>query len=275
VLVARQVDFGDLDAVRVAVEMTHNYLNLALENLAGGDLRTAVENLRDTHLVLLFRLGVSLTIDLKKRASDLMRRLGLDPTRSREVPYFDTPYREAIAGFTMRQPRFFGGLDGTGSVQMRDFRSMRDVHLGYAILDQIQAAQDLFKSLFSIDIASPGFRASMAGSGNDIRLSQILLTAFARDALDGRFVPEPVEASRLNALRDRIMTPNERPARLNDGFRDLVESTLDQKLDAGVRKNSAAFINSCLNILEEEFGSLDRHERIDARFMQSILLRHG
>jgi hypothetical protein len=35
VLVAKQVDFGDPDAVRVAVEMTHHYLNLALEHLAG------------------------------------------------------------------------------------------------------------------------------------------------------------------------------------------------------------------------------------------------
>ena len=38
VLVARSVDYGDLEAVHVAVEMTHNYLNLALEHLASGDL---------------------------------------------------------------------------------------------------------------------------------------------------------------------------------------------------------------------------------------------
>src|SRR5258708_28755154 len=64
VLVARAIDFGDLEAVRVAVEMTHNYLNLALEHLAGGDLQAAIEHLRDTPLKLLLRLGVSLKIDL-------------------------------------------------------------------------------------------------------------------------------------------------------------------------------------------------------------------
>src|SRR5207302_4194916 len=61
VLVARSVDFGDLEAVRVAVEMTHDYMNLGLENLAGGELASAIEHLRATHLKLLFRLGVSLT----------------------------------------------------------------------------------------------------------------------------------------------------------------------------------------------------------------------
>ncbi len=38
VLVARAVDFGDPEAVRSAVEMTHDYLNLALEHLASGEL---------------------------------------------------------------------------------------------------------------------------------------------------------------------------------------------------------------------------------------------
>ncbi len=76
VLVARSVDFGDLEAVRVAVEMTHNYMNLALEHLAGGDLKIAIEHLRDTHLQQLFRLGVSLTIDLRKRAETVVAKLG-------------------------------------------------------------------------------------------------------------------------------------------------------------------------------------------------------
>src|SRR5208282_4894554 len=86
VLVARAVDFGDPEAVRISVEMTHNYLNLGLEHLAGGDLAAAIEYLRDTHLQLLFRLGVSLTIDLRKRAEGVLTKLGFTLGRTREVP---------------------------------------------------------------------------------------------------------------------------------------------------------------------------------------------
>src|SRR5579863_6648894 len=96
VLVARSVDFGDLEAVRVAVEMTHNYMNMGLEHLAGGDLKIAIEHLRDTHLQQLFRLGVSLTIDLRKRAETVVANLGLAADRTREIPYLDSPFREAI-----------------------------------------------------------------------------------------------------------------------------------------------------------------------------------
>src|SRR5215472_1762063 len=115
VLVARSVDFGDPEAVRVAIEMTHNYLNLGLENLAGGELASAIEHLRDTHLQLLFRLGVSLTIDLRKCAVKLMNKLGLSSERPREVAYLDSPYREALAGILGRQPQFYGGLERNDS----------------------------------------------------------------------------------------------------------------------------------------------------------------
>ncbi len=270
VLVARQVDFGDLDAVRRAVELTHNYLNLGLEHLAGGDLTAAVEHLRDTHLKLLFRLGVSLTIDLRKRAQAAFARLGLDGKRAREIPYLDSPCREALAGFLARQPRFYAGLDRAGAVELRDFRAMRDLRLAYAACEQVEAIADLLRDLLGLEIAAPAFRAMVAG--REVQLSQILLTALSRQALDGRLTPEPIEADRLLELRRGIMTPGGAPARLNDGFRSLVEGTLERRLDERARSRGDGFINSCLNRLEAEFAELDPAQPIDPRFIRSVLI---
>jgi Family of unknown function (DUF6178) len=270
VLVARSVDFGDPEAVRIAVEMTHNYLNLGLENLAGGHLGAAIEHLRATHLQLLFRLGVSLTIDLRKRAAALMSKLGLDSRRPREVPYLDSPYREALAGFLQRQPQFYGGLDRDGSAAMRDFRSIHDLHVGYAALEQLDAVPDMFKSLVGLDIASPAFRANIAG--HEIRLSQILLTMLARQSLDGRVVLEPLEATRLREARGVIMTAS-RPARLSEQFHQSVRMVLETRLDPVLRARSDAFVNSCLNMLEEDLAELDAAQEIDPRFIRSLLIR--
>jgi hypothetical protein len=276
VLVASAVDFGDLEAVRVAVEMTHHYLNLGLENLAGGELNNAIEHLRDTHLKLLFRLGVSLTIDLRKRAEQITAALGLDPARVKEISYLDSPYREALAGFLERRPRFFEGLSGNGSVAMRDFGAMRDVHLGHAVLDQIEAMRDLFQSLLAINIAAPAFRAETAG--REIRLGQILITAFARAAIDRkpdqRLTPAPIEASRLGELYMAIMTPGGRPARLTEGFRRQVETALAARMDFPARARSAGFVASCLSVLEEDLAELDPRA-IDPRFLRSLLIRRG
>ncbi len=276
VLVASAVDFGNLEAVRVAVEMTHHYLNLGLEHLAGGDLDTAIEHLRATHLKLLFRLGVSLTIDLRKRAEEVTARLGLDPAHGRDIAYLDSPYREALGGFLERRPRFFGGLDAGGSVTMRDFVSMRDLHLAYATLDQIETIRELFTKLLAIEIASAAFRAETAG--REVRLGQILITALARAALERdtghRLTPAPIEASRLGELYAAIMTPGGRPARLTDDFRQMVEATMTARLDATARARAAAFVGSCLSVLEEDLAELDPRA-IDPRFLRSLLVRRG
>jgi hypothetical protein len=271
VLVARAVDFGDLEAVQLAVEMTHNYLNLGLEHLAGGNLKTAIEHLRETYLHLLFRLGVSLTIDLRKRAENVVAKLGLTPHRSREIPYLDSPYREALAGFLQRQPQFYGGLDGNGAVEMRDFRAMRDLHLGYAMIEQIDAMPELLKALLGLDIASAAFRANIAG--HEIRLSQILLTAFARLAIDRRLVLEPLEPDRLAAVHAATMTRGGKPAHLSESFQRIVHEALANRLDQTSRARAAAFVSSCLNLLEEEFADLDPSEPIDPRFIRSLLVQ--
>ncbi len=277
VLVARSVDFGDLDAVRVAVEMTHDYLNLGLEHLAGGDLQNAIEHLRDTHLKLLFRLGVSLTIDLRKRAEEIMTALGLSVNRMREIAYLDSPYREGLAAVLGRQPRFYAGLDRTGAVEMRDFRTMGDLHMCYAMLEQIRAIPELFRALLGIDIAAPNFRAQIAA--REIRLSQILLTALARNALEHRMVPEPIEDTRLSAMRTAVMTPsNGRSARLSEEFRAMVEQALSTRLDHldhEVQQQSRDFVNSCLNLFEEEFADLGGEREIDGRFIGSVLVRQS
>ncbi len=269
VLVARSIDFGDPEAVRTAVEMTHHYLNLGLENLAGGDLHTAIDDLRDTHLKLLFRLGISLTIDLRTRAQESLKRLGLSAERSTELPYLDSPYAEGLAGFLQRLPRFHAALDRGGSVELRDFSSMRDLHLGYALLDQIDAVPGVFRGLLGLEVAAPAFRAAVAG--RDIKLSQILLTALVNLALDRRLTPAPIAASRLGAVR-ALLTESV-PARLGDGFRDLVARTLEARLAPEMRRHGADFVNSCLNVFEEEYAELEAGRPIDPRFVRSLLLR--
>jgi hypothetical protein len=189
----------------------------------------------------------------------------------REISYLDSPYREALSGFMARQPRFYGGLDGSGAVVMRDFRTMRDLHLSYAILDQVDSAAELFHGLFNVDIGSPNFRPQMAA--REIRLSQLLCTAIARLGLDNRISIEPIEGSRLTAMRGAIMTGE--PGRLSDEFRTKLHHAIAEKLDEGARKRTAHFLNSCVNLLEEEFANLGGELRIDPRFIESVIVREG
>jgi hypothetical protein len=270
VLVARAIDFGDPEAVRQAIELTHHYLNLGLEHLAGGDLKTAIDYLRDTHLKLLLRLGVSLTIDLRKRAEALVASLGFAPGKVRSISYLDSPYREALEGFLLGAPRFYAGLDRQPSASLRDFREMRDLHVAYGVLAQLEGMAPLFAGLLGLDLASAPFRAEVAG--REIRLSQILLTALVNQALGAPLTPAPIAASRLPEVRRTVMT-GQAPARLTDDFRGMVSVALSERLEEGVLKRTEDFVRSCLNLLEEEFAELDPAVPIDPRYIRSLLLR--
>ncbi len=270
VLVARAIDFGDPDAVREAIELTHHYLNLGLEHLAGGDLKIAIDYLRDTHLNLLLRLGVSLTIDLRKRAEALVTSLGFAPGKVRSIAYLDSPYREALEGFLQTAPRFYGGLDRQPSESMRNFKEMRDLHVAYGVLTQLESMAPLFAGLLDLDITSATFRAHVAG--REIRLSQILLTAMVNQALDGKLTPAPIAASRLPEVRRTVLTPDT-PARLTESFRQMVNNTLATHLEEAPLKRTEDFVRSCLNLLEEEFSELEPSAPIDPRYIRSILLR--
>ncbi|MGH7907892.1 MAG: DUF6178 family protein, partial [Candidatus Binataceae bacterium] len=232
---------------------------------------SAIEHLCETHLKLLFRLGVSLTVDLRTHTEAIVAKLGLASGRPHDIPYLDSPWREAMAGFLERRPRFYAGLDSAGAMAMRDFRAMADLHLAYRMLDQIAVVPDLFRKLLNIDIASPGFRAESAL--REVRLSQIFLTALVRNALDGSPAVIPLEADRLGAMRAAAMTPGEPPSQLNAEFRRSVDELRASRLDPELNERAEGFVNSCLRIIEDELSDLSPTEPIDPRFTRAVLLR--
>ncbi len=272
VLAARAVDFGDLEAVQKAIRLTHDYLNLALEHLAGGDLKAAVEHLRDTHLKLLFRLGVSLTIDLRTRAERLLESFGLTKKEGREVSFFDSPYREALGGFLHRLPVFYTGLDQAGAITWRAFRRMRDLHMAYGVLEQIESMPPLLRAVAELDVTSAGFRAQVAG--REIRLSQILSTVMVRYAMGEKAQPRAFNAAELARVRSVLIESGQGQARLKEAFRKRIEALLRERLAPEALQKSAEFVNSCFNLLEEEFGRPNPRDEIEPHCIRSLLIRH-
>ena len=201
-----------------------------------------------------------------------MRRLGIANLRG-EVSYLDSPYREALAGFLELQPRFYSALDSGGAVEMRCFRAIRDIHLGYAILDQIDAIAELFLRLLAIDVASTRFRSAVAA--REIHLSQIFTTAMVRNFIDQRLEAEPLEESRLSSIRAAVVLQNGTPAHLSEEFHRSVESALEARLDAQAVKRTSDFVSSCLNQFEDEFGGLSVNYPLDPRFLLSVLIKRG
>jgi hypothetical protein len=52
-----------------------------------------------------------------------------------------------------------------------------------------------------------------------------------------------------------------------------VRDALAARLDSALRERSAGFVNSCLNLIEEDLAELDPAQPIEYRFIRSLLIR--
>jgi len=96
---------------------------------------------------------------------------------------------------------------------------------------------------------------------------QLMETQYRAPLSELDFAKNPEQA------RAAIMTMSERPARLTERFKERVGEALRAGLDEPLLRRSADFVNSCLNMIEEDLAEIDPAEPIDPRFIRSLLIR--
>ena len=132
-LIADRVDPGDLEAVRAAVATGRAFVEMGLEEAAGGDEEKATEILATTAVKSLFQRGFGRVLALKWRAERLFAAGGAG---TREEPQLESPLGEMLSALARRRPLYFPGIErpreewGTpmaGAFQPRGFLSFAEV----------------------------------------------------------------------------------------------------------------------------------------------------
>lgn len=130
-MAADLVDPGDVDEGKRALARAVAYLGLGLEYLSRGDLVRAGQALLTVALERVFRVGVSLTLQLKTLAETLVKQGGVNPIDLEE------PWDEVLRLLRQRRPEYPRALDAPPASGSRPFQTLADVSRAAAALQRI------------------------------------------------------------------------------------------------------------------------------------------
>ena len=123
-LVAQGDAFAELESMTGVLQRVCGYLNIALEQLSGGDEPKAAKLLGGEALKRLFQLGYSIVLELKFAAQ--------------HVETVDYATGKLLAGLKAKRPRFYRGLDTDGIDGYREFKNLADVRRAAELLSQLR-----------------------------------------------------------------------------------------------------------------------------------------
>ena len=128
-MAADLVDPGDMEHGKEALARAVAYVGLGLEYLARGDVARAGTALTSVALERIFRVGVSLTLQLKTLTETLLKKV--------KAPDLDPPYEDVVLALARRRPEYPRALDDPSVAGTRPFRTLADVARAAAALEKI------------------------------------------------------------------------------------------------------------------------------------------
>ncbi|MBN2646001.1 MAG: hypothetical protein JXR59_11090 [Desulfuromonadaceae bacterium] len=252
------VDFGDPQQVQQSLEDVYHLLNIALGFLAGQDIDQATQLFEQVYLQALYRLGFSLLLRLSRRARQIRQ--------SAIGPYLDGPDAALIDALDRDMPRCYAGVAEPLRGGDRPFQCRADVDAVDRELACIEALRQLFEGggLFSLpqpdDLDLRGCQPALA---SEVTLSELFLTAVANQVMGRPFAPAPLALNELPELHRRLTDSPGAFAAWQEQSRQLCEQQAP---------GSAAFVDFCFNILQQEFCALEPAD-LKPEFVGGFLLR--
>ncbi|WP_305046689.1 DUF6178 family protein [Geoalkalibacter sp.] len=260
VMIAERVDVGDVEQVSEAMGEVYRYLNIALEHLTGQDFEQALHLFDHCYLEHLFRLGLSLTLDLKKRAGKIRA--------APQAFYLDAPFRALVEALCRRRPRLYIGAVDAARAGERPFATLAEVKACALWLERLEAQVLLFDGRLGFALPDPralDLDGCIPAQAEDVTLSDLFLTALANRLLGRAFTPAAIAWSELERLWDLAREGRGVRAQLRRETLAWAESLVPR---------GAEFASYCLDRWAEGFCALER-AALDPRFIGGLILRQA
>ncbi|MBL8949537.1 MAG: hypothetical protein JNK82_02085, partial [Myxococcaceae bacterium] len=194
-LVAEGAEPGDPAAIRRLSEQARDTLNLGLEHLCGGRPGEAAEVLRERPLKLIFQVGFSLTLQLKRQ----VERMAAEPGSKFGDTWLALDDEvAALQALTRRRPLKALKVPGAEPVP---FRWRRELGESEALLQRVRGQRDVFSKLLAPSPAQVIARFGVKLS--ELTAQRLFASAAAWAELTGEVKVEPFDGAQLEGLLEK------------------------------------------------------------------------
>ncbi|MDY6845258.1 MAG: DUF6178 family protein, partial [Thermodesulfobacteriota bacterium] len=276
IMMADGADIGKIENIEVALHKVSGYLNIGLQIISKGNVESAVDYLKVYFLQHIFQVGYSETIRLQEKAKKLTMH-GWEEKFNEFKYMINSPWIEYLEGTRRKRPLFFCNYER--GLEYREFRDMQEIVTVNNALDMIEYLGSLFieRLNFTLDTMRSIWLHNKREE-KDLKLSIVLLTAFANMILHGEFVFRPILTSDLERLLDRTFICNNENALPRKIKKEVKEDFLGwlylQQGDISNKEKTLChtFVEDSFYALEEEFGYLDIRDGIDPKFLNELFI---
>jgi len=257
------VDLSDTEEIISSARMARDYINIGLEYTDCTAMDEGRRLLREVYLQQLFRLGYCATLDVVRRMSSLVKRLGqrLDPS------LWGFKARTVIEGLSGVRPNYYEGLTENGE-GFRNFSTMADIRVTMEYLDMLSDSVLFVSELVDIPVEIESYLKRNAPI-QEWGLDHLLATAIVRRILTGSWEVIPVTDEELKQVKNAL---DEGGALPSD-----VRNELDEKIYRLGEVAGEKFGNTVSELVTQATGGMFQElqsmapEHIDARFISGVI----
>jgi hypothetical protein len=211
------VDLSDTGEIVRSARMARDYINIGLEYTDCTVKDEGKRLLKEVYLQQLFRLGYCAALDVMRRVSSLVKRLGerLDPS------LWGFMARTVIEGLSGDRPYFYEGLTGDGE-DFRNFGTMADIRATTKFIDTLSHSVLFVSELVDIPVEIESYLKRNAPI-QEWGIEHLFATAMVRRVLTGSWEVIPVTSEELRRIRDVLDEKGELPSDITDELEGVID----------------------------------------------------
>ncbi|MBN1880979.1 MAG: hypothetical protein JW885_02290 [Deltaproteobacteria bacterium] len=257
------VDLSDTDEIMSSARMARDYINIGLEYADCTAMDEGRRLLREVYLQQLFRLGYCVTLDVVRRMSSLVKRLGqrIDPS------LWGGTARAVIDGLTGVRPYYYVGLTESGE-DFRNFSTMADIRTTMDFLDTLSNVVLFVSELVDIPVEIESYLKRNAPI-QEWGLDHLFATALVRRILMGDWEVIPVTSEELRRVTKALDEGGAVPGTVRDELEELIDR-MAGVAGVGFGDTARELVQRAADGLFPELCGMEP-EHIDARFISGVI----